>query len=34
MSFKNIDFRYTLPKEDIKNYKDQLEMIEVMRKAF
>jgi len=33
MSFKNIDFRYTLPKEDIKDYRDQLEMIEVMRKA-
>jgi hypothetical protein len=33
MNFKNIDFRYTLPKEDIKDYRDQLKMIEVMRNA-
>jgi hypothetical protein len=33
MNFKNIDFRYTLPKEDIKDYRDQLEMIEKMRNA-
>jgi hypothetical protein len=31
MSFKNLDFRYTLPKENIKDYRDQLEMIKVMR---
>jgi hypothetical protein len=32
MSFKNIVF-HVLPKKDIKDYRDQLEMIEVMRKA-
>lgn len=33
MNFNNFDFQYILPKDDIKDYRDQLEMIKVMRKA-